>query len=87
MPLSVYLCFGMGTMLANFHMCGIMLLLGEVLSKLTSYGPSNSMLWICSSAFVQAQETLPSANIICGLACHSRFTIMHSSGCHYTHNN
>ena len=26
-----FLCFGMGTMLANFHMCGIMLLLRAVL--------------------------------------------------------
>ena len=30
-PLSL-LCFGMGTMLANFHMCGIMLLLRAALN-------------------------------------------------------
>ena len=30
MPLSMsLLCFGMGTMLPNFHMCGIMLMLRE----------------------------------------------------------
>ena len=28
------LCFGMGTMLANFHMCGIMLVLRAVLNML-----------------------------------------------------
>ena len=32
-PLSTYLLgFGMGTMLANFHMCGIMLVLRAVFS-------------------------------------------------------
>ena len=34
-PLSVYLLgFGMGTMLANFHMCGIMLVLRAVYNML-----------------------------------------------------
>ena len=34
-PLSMsLLCFGMGTMLANFHMCGIMLVLREVFNML-----------------------------------------------------
>ena len=33
-PLSVLVGFGMGTMLANFHMCGIMLLLRAVLNML-----------------------------------------------------
>ena len=34
-PLSMSLLgFGMGTMLANFHMCGIMLLLRAVLNML-----------------------------------------------------
>ena len=41
-PLSM-LGFGMGTKLANFHMCGIMLLLRAVLNMLvrntTSLGP------------------------------------------------
>ena len=31
LPMTV-LCFGMGTMLANFHICGIMLLLRAVLN-------------------------------------------------------
>ena len=36
-PLSISLLgFGMGTMLANFHMCGIMLLLRAVLNMLVS---------------------------------------------------
>ena len=34
-PLSMYLLgFGMGTMLANFHMCGIMLVLSAVFNML-----------------------------------------------------
>ena len=34
-PLSMsLLCFGMGTMLANFHMCGIMLVLRAVFNML-----------------------------------------------------
>ena len=33
-PLSISLLgFGMGTMLANFHMCGIMLVLGAVFTS------------------------------------------------------
>ena len=34
MPLSMsLLSFGMGTMLANFHMCGIMLVLRDVYTR------------------------------------------------------
>ena len=34
-PLSMYLLgFGMGTMLANFHMCGILLVFGAVFNML-----------------------------------------------------
>ena len=39
MPLSMSLLgFGMGTMLANFHMCGIMLLLRAVLNMRVQEG-------------------------------------------------
>ena len=35
LPLSMsLLCFGMGTMLANFHMCGIMFLFRTVFNML-----------------------------------------------------
>ena len=32
-----FACFGMGTMLANFHMCGIMLVLRVVFNMLVRY--------------------------------------------------
>ena len=34
--LCIFLGFGMGTMLANFHMCGIMLVLRAVFNMLVS---------------------------------------------------
>ena len=48
-PLSVSLLgFGMRTMLANFHMCGIMLLLRAVLNKLVrNASPSGPMCFRC----------------------------------------
>ena len=48
-PLSMSLLgFGMGTMLANFHMCGIMLLLGAVLNKLMrNASPRGPMCFRC----------------------------------------
>ena len=49
MPLSVSLLgFGMGTMLANFHVCGIMLLLRTVLNMLVRNGsPRGPMCFRC----------------------------------------
>ena len=48
-PLSMsLLTFGMGTMLANFHMCGIMLLLRAVLNMLVrNASPKGSMCFRC----------------------------------------
>ena len=48
-PLSMSLLgFGMGTMLANFHICGIMLLLREVLIMLVQdASPNGSMCFKC----------------------------------------
>ena len=46
-PLSV-LGFGMGTILSNFHMCGIMLLLRAVLNMLMrNESPRGSMCFRC----------------------------------------
>ena len=49
MPLSVSLLgFGMGTMLANFHMCGIMFLLRAVLNILVrNASPRRPMCFRC----------------------------------------
>ena len=52
-PLSMSLLgFGMGTMLANFHMCGIMLLLRAILNHArVKYEPEGHMCFrfmICS---------------------------------------
>ena len=49
MPLSMSLLgFGMGIMLANFHMCGIMLLLRAVLNMLVRPGrPRGHMCFRC----------------------------------------
>ena len=49
MPLSMSLLgFGMGTMLANFHMCGIMLLLRAVLIMLVrNASPRGPMCFRC----------------------------------------
>ena len=45
-PLSMYLLdFGMGVMLTNFHMCGIMLVLRAVFNMLVS--PRGPMCLIC----------------------------------------
>ena len=48
-PLSIYLLgFGMGTMLANFHMCGIMLVLREVFNMLVrNASPRGPMCCSC----------------------------------------
>ena len=48
-PLSMSLLgFGMGIMLANFHMCGIMLLLRAVLNMLVrNTSPRGPMSFIC----------------------------------------
>ena len=48
-PLSMSLLgFGMGTMLDNFHMCGIMLLLRVVLNMLVrNASPSGPMYFRC----------------------------------------
>ena len=48
-PLSMYLlCFGMGTMLANFHMCGIMLVLRAVFNMFKrNASPRGSMCFRC----------------------------------------
>ena len=48
-PLSMYLLgFGMGTMLANFHMCGIMLVLRAVFNMLVrNASPRGSMCFRC----------------------------------------
>ena len=48
-PLSMYsLGFGMGTMLANFHMCGIMLVLRAVLNiLLRNASPRGPMCFRC----------------------------------------
>ena len=48
-PLSVSLLgFGMGTMLANFHMCGIMLVLGTVFNMLMrNASPRGPMCFRC----------------------------------------
>ena len=46
-PLSL-LCFGMGTMLANFHMCGFMLLLRAVFNMLVRNAcPRGPMCFRC----------------------------------------
>ena len=46
-PLSL-LGFGMGTMLANFHMCGIMLVLRAVVNMLMrNSSPSGPMCFRC----------------------------------------
>ena len=48
-PLSMSLLgFGMGTMLANFHMCGIMLVLREVFNMLVrNASPRGPMCFRC----------------------------------------
>ena len=48
-PLSTsVLCFGMGTMLANFHMCGIMLVLRAVFNMLVrNASPRGPMCFRC----------------------------------------
>ena len=48
-PLSMSLLgFWMGTMLANFHMCGIMLVLGEVFNMLVrNASPRRPMCFRC----------------------------------------
>ena len=48
-PLSMSLLgFGMGTMLANFHMCGIMVVLRAVLNMLVrNASPRGSMCFRC----------------------------------------
>ena len=47
MPMSL-LGFGMGTMLGNFHMCGIMLLLSAALNMLVrNTSPRRSMCFRC----------------------------------------
>ena len=48
-PLSMSLwCFGMGTMLANFHMCGIMLVLRAVFNMpVRIASPSGPMCFRC----------------------------------------
>ena len=48
-PLSISLLdFGMGTMLANFYMCGIMLVLRAVLNMLVrNAGPRGPMCFRC----------------------------------------
>ena len=44
----VFVGFGMGTMLANFHMCGIMLLLREVFNMLVrNPSPRGPMCFRC----------------------------------------
>ena len=49
-PLSMSLLgFGMGTMLANFHMCGIILLLRAVLNMLVRGAICFSCLMFCLS--------------------------------------
>ena len=49
MPLSISLLgFGMGTMLANFHMCGIMLVLRAVFNMLVrNASPTGPMCFRC----------------------------------------
>ena len=49
MPLSMsFLGFGMGTMLANFHMCGIILVLRAVFNMLLrNASPRGSMCFRC----------------------------------------
>ena len=49
LPLSMSLLgFGMGTMLANFHMCGIMLVLREVFNMLVrNASPRGPMCFRC----------------------------------------
>ena len=44
MPLSL-LGFGMGTMLANFHMCGIMLVLRAVSNMLVRNASPRGPMW------------------------------------------
>ena len=47
-PLSMsLLCLGMGTMLANFYMCGIMLLLRAVLTMLVRNASSRGRMCMC----------------------------------------
>ena len=48
-PFSMFLLgFGMGTMLANFHMCGIMLLLIAVFNMLVrNASPGGPMCFMC----------------------------------------
>ena len=48
-PLSVSLLgFGIGTMLANFHMCGIMLVLSEVFNMIVrNASPRGPMCFKC----------------------------------------
>ena len=48
-PLSMsLLCFGMGTMLANFHMCGIILVLRAVFNMLVrNVSPRGPMRFRC----------------------------------------
>ena len=48
-PLSMsFLCFGMGAMLANFHMCGIMLVLRAVFNMLMrNASPKGAMCFRC----------------------------------------
>ena len=45
-PLSMFL-FGMGTMLANFHMCGIMLVLAVFNMLVRNASPRWSMCFRC----------------------------------------
>ena len=47
-PLSMSLLgFGMGTMLANFHICGIMLVLRAVFNILIKASPRGTMCFRC----------------------------------------
>ena len=48
-PLSMsLLCFGMGTMLANFHMCGIMLVLRTVFNMLVRNASPRGHMCLCA---------------------------------------
>ena len=42
------LCFRMGTMLANFHICGIMLVLGAVFNMLVRNASPRGHMCLCA---------------------------------------
>ena len=70
-PLSMYLLsFRMGTMLANFHMCGIMLLLRAVFNMLVmNASPRRPMCFKCLMFSLSGP-----CELLCLLCCIARWT-------------